>query len=80
MISDVSQLVKNQAREAKDLIMDLLKDVQSQIDMVMKESSKHFLRATALAEEESEAMDDLETWLSSLEEDLGVTLTVPLST
>ena len=76
-LADVSQLVKNEACEAKDLIMDLLKDVQSQIDMVMKESSKHFLRAAALAEE-SEAMGDLETCLSSLEEDLGVTLTVPL--
>ena len=58
--------------------MDLLKDVQSQIDAVLEEPSNHFLRAAFLAEEESEALGDLETWLGSLEEDLGVTLTVPL--
>ena len=77
-LADISQLVKDEACEAKDLILDLLKDVQSQMATVAKESSNHFLRAAALAEEESEAMADLETWLASLEEDLGVTLTVPL--
>ena len=77
-LADVSQLVKEEANEAKELVMDLLKDVQSQIDAVLRESSNHFLRAAFLAEEESEALGDLEAWLSSLEEDLGVTLTVPL--
>ena len=77
-LADVSQLVKDEASEARELIMDLLKDVQSQIDSVMKKSSSHFLWAAFLAEEESEALGDLESWLGSLEEDLGVTLTVPL--
>ena len=77
-LADVGRLVREEAMDSREAVMEMIKEIQLDLDKAIQESSKLFLRAATVPQEEIESMDDVEAYLEALEGDLGVTLTVPL--
>ena len=77
-LADIGSLVREEAMDSKEAVMDMVRDIQQDLDKALQESSKLFLRAAAAIDEDADAVADVEAYLDALEGDLGVTLTVPL--
>ena len=70
-LADIGNLVREEALESREVVMDMVQSIRQDLDKARQESSRLFLRAATVSQEE---MDSVE----ALEGDLGVTLTVSL--
>ena len=58
--------------------MDMVKDIQLDLDQAIQKSTRLFLKAATVSDEDPDSVTDVEAYLDALEGDLGVTLTVSL--
>ena len=77
-LADIGTLVREEAMDSREAVLDMVRDVRMDLDKALQESTKLFLKAATVAQDETDAAADVEAYLDALEGDLGVTLTVPL--
>ena len=77
-LADIGNLIREEAMDSREAVMDMVKDIQQDLDQALKESTKLFLKAAVVSGEDFDAETDVEAYLEALEGDLGVTLTIPL--
>ena len=77
-LADIGNLVREEALDSREAVMDMVKNIQLDLDKALQESTKLFLKAATVSQEEIDSVADVEAYLDALEGDLGVTLTVSL--